>query len=142
MTICLPLALLGIGASELVLVLVIALILFGPKELPKIARTIGKFMAQIRSVSDEFQSQVMHIGDEVLHPKSDELTAGQTSVTTPEVPATENLSVSGEPIQAETFQPEPMVTESATVEPAPFEPVTTGAVVIDTNKETPHDPAG
>lgn len=142
MTICLPLALLGIGASEMVLVLVIALILFGPKELPKIARTVGKFMAHIRSVSDEFQSQVMHIGDEVIRPKADELTAGQASVAGAVTLTTESPSVRGEHGQVEAFHPEPMVTECATAAPVPSESGTTGPIAIDLNKGIPHEPAG
>ncbi|MEI6972766.1 MAG: twin-arginine translocase TatA/TatE family subunit [bacterium] len=64
MTGCLPVGLLGIGAPELLVVLAVALVLFGPRELPKIARSMGRFMAHLRSVSDDFQSQVMRIGEE------------------------------------------------------------------------------
>ena len=59
-----PLALLGIGSSELLLVLAVVLILLGPQELPKIARKIGKLMSQLRNVSDDFQQQIMRLDEE------------------------------------------------------------------------------
>ena len=117
MTICLPLAFLGIGATELVLVLAVVLILFGPKELPKIARTLGKFMAQIRSVSDDFQSQVMHIRDEVQAPGNDERIVENPSVSGPATVAAESPPVAAEP---------------AAVEPDP----------ADQDKDMPHEPRG
>ena len=48
---------LGIGPGELLMILVLALIVFGPKRLPEIGRTLGKTMKEIRSVSDELTSQ-------------------------------------------------------------------------------------
>ena len=52
----------GIGMPELVVILVIALIVLGPKRLPEVARTLGKAMAEFRrqssEIMDEFQAQV------------------------------------------------------------------------------------
>jgi sec-independent protein translocase protein TatB len=36
----------------------LALILFGPKKLPEIARQIGRFMNEFRRASNEFRSQI------------------------------------------------------------------------------------
>ena len=38
----------GIGGGEVVLVLVVALIIWGPKRLPEIARTLGKTMNMLK----------------------------------------------------------------------------------------------
>jgi sec-independent protein translocase protein TatB len=38
----------GIGTSELLVILVVALIVLGPKRLPEIARTLGKGLAELR----------------------------------------------------------------------------------------------
>jgi sec-independent protein translocase protein TatB len=46
-----------IGWGELVLIGVVALIVFGPKELPVVLRTVGQYMAKIRRMAGEFQSQ-------------------------------------------------------------------------------------
>ena len=51
------------GISEILLIMVIALILFGPEDLPDIARTIGKVVFEIRKATNEmtkeFQSSIM-----------------------------------------------------------------------------------
>lgn len=46
----------SIGTSELLLIGVIALIVFGPRKLPQMARTIGKTMADFRRTTNEFKS--------------------------------------------------------------------------------------
>lgn len=43
---------------EMIFILGIALLLFGPKKLPEISRTIGKFMAEFRRASYEFKAQI------------------------------------------------------------------------------------
>lgn len=45
-----------VGGPELILILVLALLLFGPRKLPQIGRTIGKALAEFRSVTNEFKS--------------------------------------------------------------------------------------
>lgn len=44
-----------IGSTELLLILVVALIVLGPKNLPKIANTLGKAMGQFQKASRDFQ---------------------------------------------------------------------------------------
>lgn len=45
----------GIGSTELLVILVVALIVLGPKSIPQIAKTLGKAMAEFRRVSTDFQ---------------------------------------------------------------------------------------
>jgi sec-independent protein translocase protein TatB len=49
----------GIGPMELMLILVVALVVFGPKRLPEIARTIGKAVNDFRRASENVTSTVM-----------------------------------------------------------------------------------
>jgi TatA/E family protein of Tat protein translocase len=42
----------GIDMPELLVIFVLALLVFGPKELPRIARTLGRTMAELRRASD------------------------------------------------------------------------------------------
>ena len=49
---------LDIGWSELAVVAVLALLVIGPKDLPGVMRTVGKWMQKARSISREFQSSV------------------------------------------------------------------------------------
>ena len=45
----------GIGSTELLFILVIALIFFGPRKLPQLARSMGKGLAEFRKASDDFK---------------------------------------------------------------------------------------
>lgn len=45
-----------IGFFEIIVVAVIALVVVGPKELPRLMRMAGKFAAQARRMAGEFQS--------------------------------------------------------------------------------------
>lgn len=45
----------GIGGTELLLILLVALLVLGPKSIPQIARTLGKALREFRQVSSEFQ---------------------------------------------------------------------------------------
>ena len=45
-----------IGPEEMVVVFVVALLLFGPKELPKIGKTLGKAMTEFRRAQTELKS--------------------------------------------------------------------------------------
>ena len=47
-----------IGLQELVLIFVIALIVFGPKNLPQLGRSLGRAMREFRRASDEFRSTI------------------------------------------------------------------------------------
>ncbi len=47
-----------IGLQELVLIFVIALLVFGPKNLPQLGRSLGRAMREFRRASDEFRSTV------------------------------------------------------------------------------------
>ena len=40
----------GIGGTELLVILVVALIVLGPKSVPQIARTLGRAMGEFRKV--------------------------------------------------------------------------------------------
>jgi sec-independent protein translocase protein TatA len=44
----------GIGMPELLVILVVALLVLGPKKLPEIARSLGRGMAEFRKASNEF----------------------------------------------------------------------------------------
>ncbi|HKF21568.1 MAG TPA: twin-arginine translocase TatA/TatE family subunit [Candidatus Angelobacter sp.] len=45
-------------SGEIVFLMLLALILFGPRRLPEIARQIGRFMGEFRKASNSFQSQI------------------------------------------------------------------------------------
>jgi sec-independent protein translocase protein TatB len=59
-----------IGASELLVIAVVALIVVGPKDLPMLLRKLGQFVAKLRGMASEFRSSF----DEMArHSELDEL---------------------------------------------------------------------
>jgi TatA/E family protein of Tat protein translocase len=47
---------LGVGPAELLVILIIALLVFGPTRLPQVARDLGKAIGKWRKALDEIQS--------------------------------------------------------------------------------------
>ncbi|MDI3281121.1 MAG: TatA/E family twin arginine-targeting protein translocase [Bacillota bacterium] len=48
----------GIGVPELILILVIALIIFGPGKLPEVGKAIGKGISEFKKASREIQEEI------------------------------------------------------------------------------------
>ncbi|WP_293444301.1 twin-arginine translocase TatA/TatE family subunit [Persephonella sp.] len=49
----------GIGFSELILIFVVALLVLGPKRLPEVAKTLGRFYRDIKSTVDEVKEVIV-----------------------------------------------------------------------------------
>ncbi len=54
-----------IGMIEMFMIVVLAVIVVGPKDLPALLRNVGRFIAKIRSMGQEFQTGLKQIADEV-----------------------------------------------------------------------------
>lgn len=121
----------SLGATELLFILAIALIFFGPRKLPQLARSMGKGLAEFRKASDDFKRTWEREVALETAPADDHAIAApdsnNTSVTTdpqlepanPEwvVPrddspyaaaTTPDGSLEPIPVPAETTQPEPL----------------------------------
>lgn len=48
----------GIGLPEAIVILVIALLVFGPKKLPEIGSSLGKAIRSFQDASKEFESEI------------------------------------------------------------------------------------
>lgn len=48
----------NIGFPELILILVIALLIFGPKKLPEIGKSIGRAIAELKRASNELKESI------------------------------------------------------------------------------------
>jgi Tat protein translocase TatB subunit len=53
----------SIGAPELIVVFIVALLVLGPDRLPKAARQVGKAMSEFRRISGGFQDEVRRAMD-------------------------------------------------------------------------------
>ena|ERR1700754_961857 len=47
----------NLGMPEILMIMVIALIIFGPRKLPELGKSLGKGLAQFRKASDDFKRQ-------------------------------------------------------------------------------------
>ncbi len=48
----------SIGMPELILIFVVALLVFGPKKLPEIGKSLGKGLAEFKKASDELKKTI------------------------------------------------------------------------------------
>jgi len=69
----------GIGFQEMLVILVIVLIFFGPKRLPDLAKSLGKGIAEFKKASDEVRKGI----DEAVREEPAEPPAPQESDTKP-----------------------------------------------------------
>ncbi|MDP2627917.1 MAG: twin-arginine translocase TatA/TatE family subunit [Candidatus Rokubacteria bacterium] len=78
-----------IGLQELVVIFVLALLVFGPKNLPQLGRSLGRAMREFKRASDEFRSTIetnleINAPDPVITPVPDPVASepAPTAVTT------------------------------------------------------------
>ena len=115
----------NVGGPEILVILVVALLILGPDQLPKAMRTFGNVMAEIRKVSGGFQAEMRKAMDtievnasDLEKPQSGMGPAAATASTPDQADVTEvvarNPAVSPE-VRGDS--PEP-VGSRATVDPA------------------------
>ena len=85
----------GVGLPEVTVILILALLIFGPKKLPELGKQLGKTLKSLKKASNEFQNeidQVMNEEDKEKSPKSIE--SNQTNEISQEKPDSENKNLS------------------------------------------------
>ena len=63
----------GVGLPEVTVILILALLIFGPKKLPELGKQLGKTLKSLKKASNEFQNEidkVMKEEDKEEFPKS------------------------------------------------------------------------
>ena len=55
----------GMGGMEIFIILMIALVIFGPKKLPEMGRSLGKAIREFKSVGTELQDELTKATDEI-----------------------------------------------------------------------------
>lgn len=71
----------SIGAPEVLVILVLALLVLGPERLPQAARTMGRWMGQVRKLTGSLQAEVRDVVDEVMRPVNETATVATQSFT-------------------------------------------------------------
>ena len=85
----------GVGLPEVTVILILALLIFGPKKLPELGKQLGKTLKSLKKASNEFQNeidQVMNEEEKEKSPKSIE--SNQTKEISQEKPDSENKNLS------------------------------------------------
>ena len=116
-----------IGLQELVLIFVVALLVFGPKNLPQLGRSLGRAMREFRRASDEFKETIESELD--IHGKDEAAPA-----IAPAAPATAEQGGTGG-VQA---LPDTVLDPSAPVEVATMDPPPGEAFVAQRNARLFH----
>jgi sec-independent protein translocase protein TatB len=73
----------NMGGPEIVVILIVALIVLGPQQLPKAMRTFGSVMAEIRKVSSSFQEEMRSAMDSVDTTGTEKPQSGSMASVTP-----------------------------------------------------------
>lgn len=80
-----------VGGGELVLIFIAVLLLFGPKKIPEVMRSVGKGLRQFRQAQEDLKEQLRDISSEVE--RSADIRIVQPTVPdTPPVTELENTS--------------------------------------------------
>ena len=61
----------GVGLPEVTVILILALLIFGPKKLPELGKQLGKTLKSLKKASNEFQNEIDQVmKEEDESPKS------------------------------------------------------------------------
>jgi sec-independent protein translocase protein TatA len=111
----------SLGGPEIVLILVIALIVFGPRRLPDIGKSMGKMLAEFRKASNDFKRTIEEeveaekIRESIQSASVPEPTPSKAAEPTPE-PTSKTPDQAGAPAEV----PAPVLSESdASHKPTP-----------------------
>jgi sec-independent protein translocase protein TatA len=74
----------SIGMPELIIIFVIALIIFGPRKLPELGRSLGKSLAEFKKASNELRNT---LEEEIRIEEQKETTVKQPAAPAPAVTA-------------------------------------------------------
>ena len=54
----------GVGLPEITVILILALLIFGPKKLPELGKQLGKTLKSLKKASNEFQNEIDQVINE------------------------------------------------------------------------------
>ncbi|WP_068114619.1 Sec-independent protein translocase protein TatB [Tropicimonas marinistellae] len=112
---------LDLGWSELLLIGIVALIVVGPKDLPMMFRTLGKFTARLRSMARDFTRAMEDAADEA---GVKDVARDLKNATNPRAMGAEALKKATDFDDFDPFGEDDEVADEASARPAPRGPQT------------------
>jgi sec-independent protein translocase protein TatB len=105
----------SLGPEKIILILVVALIVFGPQRLPEIARQVGAAMRELRRMQDTVRGEL----ESVLHP---DLTPAKPGATHEAVEDVDHAALppAGEPEPSENTATDDNITDDGFSGPRSF----------------------
>ena len=95
----------SIGMPELIVIFLIALVIFGPRKLPELGRSLGKSLAEFKRASNELRSTL----EEEIRMEEHKTEAAKTAAAQP---ATQSTTIAPAPVTAPAAA-EPTVARTA-----------------------------
>ncbi|HKF46525.1 MAG TPA: twin-arginine translocase TatA/TatE family subunit [Terracidiphilus sp.] len=121
-----PIQVASIGMADSIILMILALVVFGPRRLPQIGRQIGKLMYEFRKASNDFKFQMeeeLRIAEDADRRKKEEeerqRNLALTASTQPPSQTIEAAAAVGADDQASVSAPPPAAPESGYPETAP-----------------------
>jgi len=109
----------SVGAPEILVILVLALLVLGPERLPQAARTMGRWVGEVRKITGSLQAEVQDVVDEVMRPVNETATVATESFTSTYHPdGAGSSSAALEPDGATAASPSTAVSEPLPAEDA------------------------
>lgn len=85
----------SLGPAEILVVLVLALIVFGPKRLPEVGRQVGGALRELRKVQSSVEQEIRSVLDDTTAPVRTMLS--NPSEPVPDIPADTAIAAGAEP---------------------------------------------
>ncbi|GER55281.1 Sec-independent protein translocase protein TatA [Striga asiatica] len=83
----------GLGVPELVVIAGVAVLVFGPKKLPEVGRSIGKTVKSFQQAAKEFETELKKDGESSAEPSGEKIkTASEDKQQEAQVPSTKESS--------------------------------------------------
>ena len=120
----------SLGSTELFFILVVALIFFGPRKLPQLAKSMGKGLAEFRKASDDFK----RTWEREVALEASRIDTTENSILADESPATYPTETVDQPLYA------PADTDHVVARESPYQqisPASTNEITTESSHPEP-----